>query len=129
MRFFVGLFVLLVDLDGLVRFGGDEAATRLVEAKGVHAGLAVHGARLDGRLRPLEVVARFPVPEVKRTVVGARHQNTVAVDGQAVDDGVVARQVLDELAVRALPLLDVVRRRRREHVPEGRHRKHVLSKT
>ena len=78
-----------------------------------------NGARLDGRLRPLEVVARFPVPEVKRTVVGARHQNTVAVDGQAVDDGVVARQGLGELAVRALPLLDVVRAGAAEHVELG----------
>ena len=42
----------------------------------------------------------------------SRHQYTVRVNSQGVDDSVVTRQVLDEVAVWEHPLLDVVSRTR-----------------
>mmetsp|Transcript_6636 Transcript_6636/g.15606 ORF Transcript_6636/g.15606 Transcript_6636/m.15606 type:complete len:351 (+) Transcript_6636:377-1429(+) len=58
----------------------------------------------------MEVVPRLPVPEVQLAVVRARDEHVVVVDGHGVDDGVVARDVVQELAFGALPLLHVVGR-------------------
>ncbi len=52
-------------------------------------------------------------------VVRARDEDPVIVQGHAVDDGVVPAQVLDEPPLGALPLLDVVRGGRGEHVERG----------
>ena len=46
----------------------------------------------------------------------SRHQDAVRVDSQSVDDGVVPRQVLDEVAVRKRPLFDVIGRARSKGV-------------
>ena len=73
----------------------------------------------ESYLEPLEVVPRLPVPEVHRPVVRPGHQHPVGVGGEAVDDGVVARQVLDELALGTFPLLDVVGAAAGEHQQLG----------
>ena len=67
-------------------------------------------------LESLEVVSRLPIPKVHGAVVGAGNQDTVGVDRLAIDDGVVSRQVLDELSLRQFPFFDVVRRGGGEHV-------------
>lgn len=41
-------------------------------------------------------------------VFTSRHQHAIRINSQSVDDGVVARQVLDEVAIWEHPLLDVV---------------------
>lgn len=128
MRFFAGGVVFLVHFNSLIGFRRNHASARHVERDAEHAGLAVHRARLDRGVEPLEVVAGAPVPEVHRAVVSAGDQNPVGVHRQAVDYRVVARQILNELALWALPLLDIVRRRRGEHV-QGRmerERAHAL---
>lgn len=119
VRFLRGGVVLTVYLDGLVGFGREQARARAVEGEREDAGLRVHGTGLHGRLQALEVVPRAPVPQKHGAVVAAARQHALVVHGQAVDDGVVARQVLDEAAVRAFPLLDVVWRRGRERVQRG----------
>lgn len=116
MRLLAGLVVLAVDLDGLVGLGGDQTRSGIVEDHGEDSGFAVHRARLYGGLEALEVVAGAPVPQVHRSVVTAGHQNTFWVDRHAVDDGVVTGQVLNEVPLRASPLLDVVGAGRCEHV-------------
>jgi len=116
VRLLAGLVVLLVHLDGLVRLGGDQPSARLVEAHGENARLAVHGARLDGCLEALEVVAGAPVPEEHGAVVAARDEHAIIVGRHAVDNGRVAGNVLHKVALRTAPLLDVVRRGGGEHV-------------
>lgn len=116
MRLFGGLLVLLVELDGLVRFGGDQSSAAHVEAHREDAVLRVDTARLRRDLGALEIVAGLPVPEEHRAVVAARDEHIVRVARQAVDDRIVALQILYELAVLVLPLLDVVRRTRNEHL-------------
>lgn len=116
MRLLAALVVLLVDLDGLVGFGRDQTRSRVVERHREDAGFGVHGARLDGGLQALEVVAGPPVPEMHRSVVAARDQNALGVHGHAVDDRVVTGQVLNEISFGATPLFDVVGTRRGEHV-------------
>lgn len=116
MRLLAGLVVLLVHLDGLVRLGGDQPRAGLVEAHGKDARLAVHGAGLDGRLEALEVVACTPVPEEHSAVIAAGNQDAVRIRRHAIDDGRVAGDVLDEVALRTAPLLDVIRRGGGEHV-------------
>ena len=53
----------------------------------------------------LEVVSRFPVPELHRAVVRSRHQYIVAVNRHSVDDGVVPSDVAHKFALGALPHL------------------------
>lgn len=116
MRLLRGFVVFLVDLDRLVRLGRDESRSGHVERHRKDARLAVHRAGLDGGLESLEVVPGAPVPEEHGPVVASGHEHTLRVDGHRVNDRIVAVQVLDEVALGAAPLLDVVRRGRREHV-------------
>lgn len=44
------------------------------------------------------------------------HQHAIRVNSQSVDDGIVARQVLDEVAIWEHPLLDVISRTRGKRV-------------
>ena len=54
-----------------------------------------------------------------RPVIRARHHHPVRVDSQTIDNGIVAGQILDELALRTLPLFDVVGPGRGKHVELG----------
>ena len=119
MALFRRRVVFLVDLDRLVRLARDQPRSGLVVCHGEDPGLRVQRSGLNGSLEPLEVVARFPVPEIHSSVVRAGHQDTVGVDGHAVDDRVVTGQVLDEVSLGALPLLDVVGGGGGEHVEVG----------
>lgn len=56
-------------------------------------------------------------------IVTSRDQHAIRVHSQSVDDGVVARQVLDEVAIWAHPLLDVVCRTRRKCVSVQKKKK------
>ncbi len=67
-----GVFVFLVDLDGLVGLARDESAAGDVERARVDARLAVQRARLDGGAHLLEVVAGLPVPQVHAPVVSCK---------------------------------------------------------
>lgn len=105
---FVCFHVFGPNLHRLVGLARHEAAAGAVEGHGVNAGFRVQRARLHDGVHLLEPVARLVVPEVKAAVVATRHQNPVFVARERVDDGVVAAQVPQKLAVFGLPLLDVV---------------------
>lgn len=49
-------------------------------------------------------MTRLPVPESNTPVVASREEDIVFVDGEGVDDGVVAFEVLHELSFGAEPL-------------------------
>ena len=76
---------------------------------------------MDWSLSPLEVVTSFPIPEVKASIICSRNQNIICIDSQTVNNGIVACQVLNKVAVRALPLFNIVWRSGCKHVP-GRKR-------
>ena len=84
-----------------------------------YSSLAVQRAWLHRCLESLEVVSSLPVPEVHGAVVCPTHQHPVAVHCQAVHDGIVSRQVLDEFSFWAFPLLDVVRSTTGKHEELG----------
>lgn len=119
MTFFSSGVVFFVNFDGLVSFCCDESTFGVIEHTGEYSRLAVQRSGLHGCMDPLEVVACPPVPHVDGPVIGSRHQDSVRVNRQSVDDGVVARQVLDEVAVWEHPLLDVVGRSRSKRVLSG----------
>lgn len=52
----------------------------------------------------------------------SRHQHAIRINSESVDDGVVSRQVLDEVAIGEHPLLDVISRTRGKRV-SVKHRK------
>ncbi len=49
---------------------------------------------------------RLPVPEADTPIIRAGEEDVVFVDSEAVDDGVVALEVLHKGPFGALPLLD-----------------------
>ena len=51
-----------------------------------------------------KVVTRLPVPEALRPIVRPADQDTIAVGGEAVDDGIVTQQITDKFAIWTLPL-------------------------
>ena len=108
-------------LDGLVRPTRDQPRPRHVERRAEHARLGLERARLRHVVHVLERGARVPVPERERAVVAAGEEDALGVDGERVDDRVVAREVEHERALGALPLLDVV-------PPRGRGRERVLGR-
>ena len=65
--------------------------------------------KLRSDLCTLEIVSGFEIPKVEGAVVSAGHQDIVGVDCQAVENGVVAGQILNEFAFGTLPLFDIVR--------------------
>jgi len=69
-----GSLVFFVNLYRFVSFARNEAAAGLVESRGKYTRLGVNGAWLHGRLQPLEVVTRLPVPEVHCTIVTCSQQ-------------------------------------------------------
>ena len=69
-------FVLLVDFDGFIGLGGNESAAALVKLYAEDAALRVDTARLYLRVEALEVIARLPVPEIQRSVVGCGEKKT-----------------------------------------------------
>lgn len=113
MRLGRRLLIRLPDLDRLVRLSHDEPQSGAVEGGAHDAGLGVEGAGLGDGVEGLEAVARLPVPEAHAAVVAAGEED-VLVDGERVDDGVVALEVAHEGALGALPLLDAVRAARGE---------------
>lgn len=70
-------------------------------------------------LHSLEIISSSPIPHVETSIITSAAQHSVGVHRQTVDYGIVARQVLDELPLGALPLLDVVRRSRCESIEVG----------
>ncbi len=103
-----GLVIRLPNLDGLIRLSYDQSQTGAVEGRAHDAGLGVQGAGLGDGVEGLEPMARLPVPEAHASVVAAGEQD-VLVDGERVDDGVVAVEIAHEDALGAFPLLDAIR--------------------
>lgn len=66
--------VLFVNFDGLVSLCSDQSALRVVEHTGEDSRLAVQRSGLHGRVDPLKVVSRSPVPHVDGSVVGFRRR-------------------------------------------------------
>lgn len=85
-----GGIILLINLDSLISLGGDHPGAGHVEGDAEYSSLAVHGARLNGCLESLEVVASSPVPEVHCTIISSGDEHSVLVDSQTVNDGVVS---------------------------------------
>ena len=56
---FVGLFVLLVDLDGLGRLGSDKAVARLVEVERVYCPVMVSVSRILPEIWKLKSIRTF----------------------------------------------------------------------
>lgn len=110
MRLLVRLIVLLVHFDRLVRLGCDKPRPGLIERHRKDSRLTVHRPGLHGRLNALEVIARAPVPHEHRSVVTARDQHPVRIHRHAIDDRIVATQVLNEVSLGTTPLFDIVRR-------------------
>ena len=126
MRLFRGFIIFFVNLNCFVSFSSNKPGTTLVKWQSKNSSFTVHGTRLDWSLSPLEVVTGFPIPEVKASIICSRNQNIVLIDSQTINDGIVARQVLNKIAIRALPLFYIVWRSRCKHVP--REKKETLGK-
>ena len=101
-----GLGVLSPHLDGLVSLAADEPQTCLVECRCKDSGLSVQRSRLSRRVEVLVAVSCLPVPEGEGAVVAAGEEDVVLVDGEGVDDSVLAFEVLHEGPLGAFPLLD-----------------------
>ena len=67
--FTYGSLILLVDLDSLVGFSGEQSTATLVKTTMEDARLTVQRTWLDHRLDLLKVVARLPVPKVHTAIV------------------------------------------------------------
>ena len=106
MRLFGGLIIGLPHFDGLVGLTREETETGAIEGRRHDTGLRIQRPRLCHRIHGLEAVARLPVPEAHGAVVATGEHDVVFVDGDGVDDGVVALEVLHEGALGTLPLLD-----------------------
>jgi hypothetical protein len=101
-----GILILLPNLDGLVRLATDQAQARAIKGRAHDARLGIQTPGLRGRVQALKAVARLPVPEADAPVIAAGEEDVVFVDGEGVDDGIMAVKVLHEGAFGALPLLD-----------------------
>jgi len=109
VRQFTGGGVRLPNLDALVGFPGNQAGARQVKLQRVNAVLGLlERPRLHLGAFLLEAVARCVVPKVHRPVVAARHEHPVVLGRHRVDHGVVARQLLQEATILALPLAQAV---------------------
>ena len=62
-------------------------------------------------------IYHMTVESNKITNLTSRDEHIVCVNSHGVDDGVMTGHVLNELAIRELPLLQVIRRARRKRVP------------
>ena len=120
------IFVLSPDLYGLVRLARDQTRSREIEGTRKDTRLTLQRSRLHNRSLRLEAVARLPVAEAQHAVVATGEQNALLVHAHGVEDVVMPADVHHELRLRVtlphrphrrtLPLLDVVRRRRCEHI-------------
>lgn len=111
--------VLLPNLDGLVRLARDQPRPRQIELRREDPVLGVQTPRLRHGPRGLEAVSRSVIPKVHGAVVGRAQDDSVVVDGQGVDDGLVAGEVLDETTVGAHPFFEIVGGAREKGVFEG----------
>ena len=100
------VLILPPDLNCLICLTHNQPQPCPIKRAAHDARLGVQTARLRRRVQRLEPVARLPVPEADAPVVAAGEEYVVLVHGQAVDDGVLAVEVLHEGPFRAFPLLD-----------------------
>ena len=105
-------------LDSLIRATCDQPSPCNVEGRAESPSLSLQRAGLGDIVHILERSARIPVPERERAIVASGEEDALRVDGECIDDRIVAGEVEDERALWTFPLLDVVsaRRGRRERV-------------
>lgn len=106
MSFRRSLFIGPPDLDRLIRFTGNQPQTRLIKRRGHDTRFCVQRTGLSRCVNRLEAVTRLPIPETHGTVIAAGEEDVVLVYSERVDNGVVALEVLHEVALGTLPLLD-----------------------
>ena len=92
----------------LVSSASNQTCTCLVERRAENTSLGLQRARLWDIIQGLERGARVIIPERQSSVIPSREEHAFRIDGERVDDGVVATEVEHESAFRALPLFDVV---------------------
>lgn len=97
------------NLDGLVSLAHDQAQAGLIKCGAHDASFSIERARLGEGLGGLEAMAGLPIPERDAPVIAATEEDVIFIDGEGVDDGVVAVEVLHEGTLGAFPLLDGAR--------------------
>ena len=98
--------ILLPHLDRLIRLSTDEPQPGPIERRTHNPRLGIQTARLRRRIQTLKPMARLPVPEADTAIIAAGEEDVVFIDGEGVDDGVVAVEVLHKGAFGAFPLFD-----------------------
>ena len=99
-------------LDSLIRATCDQPSPCNVECRAEYTSLSLQRAGLGDIVHILERSARIPVPERERAIVASGEEDALRVDGECIDDRIVAGEVEDERALWTFPLLDVVAARR-----------------
>ena len=107
MRILCSILILLPHLDRLVRLARDKSQSTQIESRAHDTRLCIKRTRLRDRIFVLEPVTGLPVPEGHTAVVASGEKDIVFVDGERVDDAVVAFKVLHEVSAWAEPLLDL----------------------
>jgi hypothetical protein len=102
-------FVLFPNLDSLVRLASDQSHARQIKSRRHDACFRIQRTRLRNRVFVLEFVTCLPIPEADAAVVAAGEKHVVLVDGESIDDTVVAFEVLHKVTAWAKPLLDLAR--------------------
>ena len=108
MRLGCRSLVLLPDFDRLITLSSYHASGRPVEEDVKDGSLTRKRPRLQGGLDLLEIVARLPVEEVKRAIVGPTNHDVVGVDGKRIKHGWVVWNRPHLLPLWTLPDPDLV---------------------
>lgn len=101
--------ILLPHLDGLIRLSTDQSQPGAIERRAHDPSLGIQAARLSHGVQTLKSMPRLPVPEADASIIRAREEDVILIDGERVDDGIVTLEILHEGSFRALPLLDGAR--------------------
>jgi len=73
MAFLTGRRILPPDLDGLIRFTGQETCPRHIKSRSIDTSLTIKGPWLDNGLCFLKIVAGMVIPEVQTTIICSRY--------------------------------------------------------
>ena len=69
MREFSGLLILLPNFNSFVTLSSDKSYTRMIESRSEYSSFCRDGTRLYFALDLLEIVSRFPIPEMQASIV------------------------------------------------------------
>ena len=112
MRQLTRFHILLVNLDTLVHLTRNQPSSRPIKRQAPDAILCLQTTRLRCRFQTLKVVPRRIVPQVQRSIVPTRHEDTIVVHRQRIDDGLVTPITLQIPPILRLPLFEAIGRPR-----------------